>query len=125
MLFRSPVHGRLGVRECGISVARVAVERLHRHLDPPVSGLQAFEVIGANGWPVGWAVVGRPGAPALQVAGWVEVTRCATDGTRNACSALYGACERWARRRGLPLVTYTMVTEGGGLAAGRRVGRGG
>ena len=99
-----PVHGRLGVRECGITVARIAVERLHRHHDPPVSGLQAFEVLGSNGWPVGWAVVGRPVAPALQVAGWVEVTRCATDGTKNACSALYGACERWARRRGLPLV---------------------
>ena len=44
----------------------------------------------------------------------VEITRLATDGTRNACSALYGACCREARRRGYRrVVTYTLATESG------------
>ena len=50
----------LGVRECGITVARVGVARLHRHLrHPPPSGLVAFELV-RDGWPIGWAMVGRP-----------------------------------------------------------------
>lgn len=109
----------LAVRRCGVTIARIGVERVHRHHDPPVSALAAFEVV-VDGWPVGWATVGRPVAPRLQVAGWVEVTRVATDGTRNACSMLYGACERWAlhRDRGFPIITYTRIDETGASLRG-------
>lgn len=93
--------------EGGITVARVGVERLHRHHDPPPSGLVAFEAVGPDGWPVGWAIVGRPVSAVLQAAGWVEVTRVAVvavedGGPRGACSMLYGAAARWARRGGAP-----------------------
>lgn len=101
------------VRPCGITVARVGVARLHRHHRPPVSGLVAFEVLDAGGWPRGWAVVGRPVSRVLDAAGWVEVTRVATDGTRNACSALYGACARWAWAQRRPCLTYTLSSEPG------------
>jgi hypothetical protein len=43
-----------------------------------------------------------------------EVTRCCTDGTRNACSMLYRAAWRAARAMGYrKLITYTLAEEGG------------
>lgn len=109
---------RLTVRECGISTARMGVARLHRHLPRVRGGLLAFEAIGPDGWPVGWAIVGRPPSRVLQARGFVEVTRCATDGTPNACSALYGAAARWARKRGKPVITYTLASESGASLRG-------
>ena len=62
----------------------------------------------------GVAIVGRPVARHLDDGHTVEVTRLATDGTRNACSQLYAACRREARRRGYRrLVTYTLAAESG------------
>lgn len=119
----------LTVRRCGVTVARVGVARLHRHLSPPPGALAAFEVL-CDRWPVGWALVGRPASRVLQEQGWVEVTRCAHDGTPNAGSALYGACARWARTeaaarlggiRGhdaLPVITYTLPSESGASLRG-------
>lgn len=64
--------------------------------------------------PCGVAVVGRPVARHLQDGWTAEVTRVATDGTRNACSMLYGACWRACRALGWRrLVTYTLDTEPG------------
>lgn len=106
----------LTVRQCGITIARVAVARMHRHLPkPPPSGLVAFEVVSTDTrWPCGWALVGRPTSRVLQERGYVEVTRCVTDGTPNACSALYGAASRWARQIERPaIVTYTLASESG------------
>lgn len=60
-------------------------------------------------------MIGRPvarlaGSP-LEVA---EVTRLCTDGTRNACSALYGAAARVAREMGFARIqTYILDTETG------------
>ncbi len=63
---------------------------------------------------VGVAVVGRPVARALQDGATAEVIRLATDGMRNACSMLYGACWRAARALGYRrLITYTLATEPG------------
>jgi hypothetical protein len=44
----------------------------------------------------------------------LEVNRCVTDGTANACSALYGAVARSAKAQGFARVyTYTRVDEPG------------
>lgn len=99
-------------RECGITVARVGVARLHRHHRPPPGGLVAFEAL-VQGWPRAWAIVGRAVSRVLDQRGWVEVTRVASDGAGNACSALYGAASRWARRHGRPVHTYTLDSEPG------------
>ena len=42
----------------------------------------------------------------------------ATDGTPNAGSALYGACKRWAKRNGKPIITYTLESESGASLRG-------
>lgn len=68
---------------------------------------------------VGVAIVGRPKARHLDDGLSLEVNRVATDGTRNACSALYGACRRAAWALGyLRLITYTIPSEGGASLRG-------
>lgn len=94
--------------------ARAFVAEHHRHHLPPQGGLFA---IGAarDQDVVGAIIVGRPVARMLAVDDYsAEVTRCCTDGTRNACSMLYGAAWRAARALGYRrLITYTLPDEGG------------
>lgn len=62
----------------------------------------------------GVALLGLPVSRMLAKRGWLEITRVASDGTPNACSALLGACAREARWRGAPVVvTYTLEDEPG------------
>lgn len=85
----------------------------HRHLKPPVGHLFSLGVY-CSGRLVGAAIVGRPVARMLDDGHTVEVTRVAADGTRNACSALLGACRREAKKRRYDrVVTYTLPTESG------------
>lgn len=106
-----------------IADARAYVEQQHRHHPAPLSGLFAVGV--AEGESVrGVAIVGRPVARVLDDGWTVEVTRVATDGARNACSMLYGACWRAARALGYrKAITYTLASEPGTSlrAAGWRV----
>ncbi len=103
--------------------ARAFVDRVHRHHPAPQGGLFA---IGAaeDSEIVGCVIVGRPVARMLADGWTVEVTRLATDGSRNACSLLYRAAWRAARAMGYRrLVTYTLPEEGGSSlrAAGFRL----
>jgi hypothetical protein len=63
---------------------------------------------------VGVAIIGRPIA-RMRDDGWtLEVTRLCTDGTRNACSFLYGASRRAAFALGYKrLGTYILASENG------------
>lgn len=94
------------------------VAQYHRHHKPPRGGIFALAVAEA-GKIVGVAIVGRPVSRMLQDGWTAEVTRVATDGTKNACSMLYAACRRaslalgWRR-----LVTYTLPEEGGASLRG-------
>lgn len=106
-----------------LSEAKAFVERHHRHHKAPQGGRFA---IGAakDGEVVGVVIVGRPVARMLDDGWTAEVTRCCTDGTRNAPSMLYRAAWRAARAMGYRrLVTYTLPEEGGASlrAAGWRL----
>lgn len=62
---------------------------------------------------VGVIVVGRPVGGQHQD-DWVEVTRCCTDGTHNACSFLYAAAARAAKALGFDRIqTYILQDETG------------
>ena len=62
----------------------------------------------------GVAITGRPAARGSQDGATVEVTRCTTDGTRNACTMLYGASARMAKAQGWRrIITYTQEGESG------------
>lgn len=63
---------------------------------------------------VGVAVCGRPVSRHLDDRYACEINRVCTDGTRNACSALYGACCRIAKNMGYKkIITYTLESEKG------------
>jgi hypothetical protein len=94
------------------------VDRFHRN-HKPVIGCKFCIAVSQDEKVVGVAIVGRPVARHLDT-GWVlEVNRCCTDGTRNACSILYGAAWRAAKAMGYKkLVTYTLQHEGGASLRG-------
>lgn len=85
----------------------------HRHHTAPQG--HKFSVAVTDGNEVrGVVMVGRPVARHFDNGLTLEVTRCCTDGTSNACSLLYGAAWRAARAMGYQrLVTYTLASEGG------------
>jgi len=89
------------------------VETYHRHHKPP-TGHKYSIAVSSQEKIVGVIIVGRPVARGLD-RGWVlEVTRCCTDGTRNACSMLYAAAWRVARNLGYKkLITYILDSEKG------------
>lgn len=103
--------------------ARSYVEQYHRHHRPPAGGIFAIAVSESDDVR-GVAIIGRPVARGF-ADGWTcEVTRLCTDGTKNACSMLYGAAWRAARAMGYRrIVTYTLASEPGTSlkAAGWRV----
>lgn len=95
----------------------------HRHHKPPVGAKFALGV-GRSGQLTGVATVGRPVSRHLDDRATLEVTRVATDGTRNACSMLLGAAVRAARAIGYRRVySYTLAVEPGSSlrAAGFRL----
>ena len=107
-----------------LAEAKAFVLQHHRH-NPPSVGHVVSVGCAVAGRIVGVAMVGRPVSRKLAEDGYTaEVTRCCTDGTRNACSFLYGAAWRAVRALGYRrLVTYSLQTEPGTslVAAGFRV----
>lgn len=103
----------LEVRPITLREARRFVGEHHRHALPPQGWLFGAGAYDCNRL-VGVAIAGRPVARALDDGRTIEVTRVATDGTRNACSALYGAVCRAAGALGYrQAITYTRGDEPG------------
>lgn len=98
--------------------ANELVARWHRH-HGPVPGAK-FCVAVSDGMEIhGVVIVGRPVSRILDDGWTLEVNRCCTDGTPNACSMLYGAARRIARAMGFRrLITYTLPIEGGASLRG-------
>jgi len=89
------------------------IEMHHRHHLPP-QGWKFGVAVNDGEKVVGVITVGRPVARNLDNGWTLEVTRCCTDGTKNAASMLYGAAWRASRALGYKrLITYTLVSEPG------------
>lgn len=103
----------LAVQPIDFAEACEFVRRLHRHHRPPVGS--KFAVACNDGEKVvGVLIAGRPVARHLDNGTTLEVTRCCTDGTRNACSILYARAWLAAKALGFArMVTYTLPEEGG------------
>lgn len=99
------------------------VNNLHRHHKPVVG--HKFSIAVQDDEAIrGVVIVGRPVARLADDGLTLEVTRCCTDGTKNACSKLYGAARRATFALGYKrLITYTLPEEGGASlrAAGWRL----
>lgn len=103
----------LELRHIELKEANAFVSRLHRHHDP-VRGHRFSLGAYCSGNLVGVAIVGRPVARMVDYTTTVEVVRLCTDGTKNACSFLYGASARAARALGYTdIITYTLESESG------------
>lgn len=98
-----------------LAEANKFVEEYHRH-HRPVTG-HKFSIACTDterDQIIGVVIIGRPVARYLDDGWTLEVTRCCTDGTRNACSMLYAAAWRAAKAMGYKkLITYTLDTEFG------------
>lgn len=103
----------LELRPCDFQTARDFVRMNHRHNKPPAG--HKFSVACYDGDRLcGVCMVGRPVSRFLDDGLTLEVNRCCTDGTRNACTMLYGAATRAAKALGYKrLVTYTLQSEPG------------
>jgi len=93
--------------------AAAFIRQYHRHHLPPVGW--KFGIAINDGERVrGVVTVGRSVARHLDNGLTLEVTRCCTDGAKNAASMLYGAAWRAAKALGYQrLITYTLKEEPG------------
>lgn len=120
---------RLTIVPIDFDEACAFVEQHHRHHQPPRGYKFLIAVADEEGKIRGVAITGRPVSRVLDDGWTLEITRVATDGAKNACSALYAASWRAARAMGYRMVvTYTLAEESGASlrAAGYKcVGRAG
>ena len=96
-----------------LNEANEFVAQHHRHHKPVVGHLFSLGAV-LGDQLVGVAIVGRPVARMRDDGMTAEVTRLCTDGTRNACSFLYGASARAAFALGFERIgTYILASETG------------
>ena len=104
---------RLFLTPITLAEANAFVAEHHRH-HKPVVGHKFCVGVEHDGEVVGVAITGRPVSRHLDDGWTLEVNRCCTDGTKNACSMLYGASWRAAKALGYKrLITYVLDTETG------------
>ena len=93
--------------------ACIFIKEHHRHHIPP-QGWKFGIAVNDGEKVVGVITIGRPVARNFDDGLTMEVTRCCTDGTKNAPSMLYGAACRAVFAMGYRrLITYTLQKEPG------------
>lgn len=103
----------LEIRPIDFISAKAFVKENHRHNKPP-AGHKFSIACYDNDRLCGVAMVGRPVGRYLDDGLTLEINRCCTDGTKNACSMLYGASCRAAKALGYKrIITYTRASEPG------------
>lgn len=114
---------KLELLPLSLGEANEFVSRHHRHHGPVIG--HKFALGAADGRKVvGVAIIGRPVARLRDDGMTLEVLRLCTDGSRNACSFLYGASARATFALGYRRIgTYILAAENGASvrAAGWRL----
>lgn len=96
-----------------LTEANAFVKIHHRHHAPTVGHLWSIGVEDGTKL-VGVAICGRPISRMLPQYSLLEINRLATDGTKNSCSKLYGACAAIAKLMGFAdIETAILSTEPG------------
>lgn len=105
---------KLCIRPCELKDANAFITEHHRH-HKRVQGHRFSQAVWIDDIVmVGVAVTGRPVARKTDQRQTVEVTRLCTDGTPNACSALYSAAARAAKEIGYAKIqTFILESESG------------
>lgn len=87
---------------------------LHRHHDPVYRDKFRIACVDGKGYLHGVIQAGRPVSRMLDDGFTLEVVRCCTDGTKNACSFLYSRMARIAKEMGYhKIITYILDSENG------------
>lgn len=103
----------LHLKPVGFREAKEFIATHHRHHLPPQGWKFGVAVYDGDNM-VGVVTAGRPVSRHLDNGLTLEVTRCCTNGTKNAASMLYGAARRAAKAMGYQrLITYTLADETG------------
>lgn len=101
------------IRPISFASACDFINQNHRHHKATV-GCKFCLSLYDNEKLVGVAVCGRPVSRHLDDGTACEINRLCTNGTRNACSMLYGACCRVAKEMGYKkIITYILESENG------------
>lgn len=99
---------------CTFKTACEFIDKYHRHHKPTVGCKFCIALSDKTDNIIGVAVCGRPVSRFLDDGFTCEINRLCTDGTKNACSMLYGACCRVAREMGYKkVITYILQSENG------------
>lgn len=103
----------LHIEPITLKAANEFVSQYHRHHKPTVG--HKFSICCVQNETVrGVAICGRPVSRHLDDGLTLEINRLCTDGTKNACSILYGACARIAKNMGYKrVITYILQSENG------------
>jgi hypothetical protein len=108
------VQAKLRTVPLTLEEANTLVLHWHRHHVPVQQSKFCIGATEITGRLCGAIIVGRPVARVLDNGVSLEVNRCVTDGTPNACSLLYGAAARAAKALGYSRIwTYTRADEEG------------
>lgn len=103
----------LRIKPIGLKEANEFVAKYHRHHKPTVGHKFSISCYDGNRL-CGVAICGRPVSRYLDNGAILEINRLCTDGTKNACSILYGACARIAKDMGYEkIITYILESEKG------------
>lgn len=104
---------RFTIERLELAEANAFVAQHHRHHKPVVGHVFSIGAAVADRI-VGVAIVGRPVARMRDDGVTAEVARLCTDGTKDACSFLYGAAARAAFALGFKRIgTYILASEPG------------
>jgi hypothetical protein len=96
-----------------LAEANAFVSENHRHHKPVIGHLFSIGAV-SDDKIIGIVIIGRPVARLRDDGETAEVTRLCTDGTKNACSFLYGAAARAAFALGFKRIgTYILAAEPG------------
>lgn len=102
------------IKPISLKDANAFVTDYHRH-HKAVRGCKfCISVVDENNDIVGVAICGRPVSRYLDDGNTLEINRLCTNGYKNACSQLYGACARIAKEMGYSkIITYILESENG------------
>ena len=102
------------IRPATLKEANEYVSKFHRHHKPTTGHKFSIKLVDNDGEIVGVAICGRPVSRYLDDGVTLEINRLCTNGERNACSMLYGACVRIAKSMGYGrVITYILASEDG------------
>lgn len=97
-----------------LKAANAYVAENHRHLDPVHRDKWRLAAVDDSGKIIGVVQAARPTARYLDNGMTIDIVRCCTDGTRNACTFLLGRAERIAKAMGYSkMISYILESETG------------